>query len=329
VSSGDSRKHGPVRAGAFASLFLGAAIAAPPGVASQEAADLAARCAAGGGDATMSAVGAGAGRDLAGYVAILAGPGSAFPSQASTLGRRLGGSPRFGAVGGGAGISVLVPDLSDAAGARERSPFVPAAEVTLAVGVFDGLSVLPTVGGVFSVDLFGSGAFAFLPADQGFDGTVSVLSIGARVGLLRESFTLPAVTVSIARRFSGEVRFGDMDASDLAQVAVDPAITSLRATVGKDLFAFGVLAGVGWDDLDSATTLRATNGAGGFTLDTADVETSRRTYFLGVSRQLGILSWLSGEAGWVEGFEPVEGGASASPDAGRQLYGSLALALRL
>jgi hypothetical protein len=306
-----------------------AVVWAPAGASSQEAADLAAQCAAGGGDATICAVGAGAGRDLAGYVGILAGPGSAFPSQGSTLGRRLGGAPRFGVAAGAAGISVLVPDLSDAAGARERSPFVPAAEVTLALGVFDGLSVLPTVGGVFSVDLFGSGAFAFLPSDQGFDGTVPVLSIGARVGLLRESFTLPAVTVSVARRFSGELQFGNIDSGDLGQVAVDPGITSLRATVSKDFFAFGILGGIGWDDFDSATTLRATNGAGGFTLHAADVETSRRTYFVGVSRQLGILSWLSGEVGWVEGFEPVAGGASASPDAGRQLYGSLSLALRL
>jgi hypothetical protein len=306
-----------------------AAVWAPAGVSSQAAADLAAQCVTGGGDATICAVGAGAGRDLAGYVGILAGPGSAFPSQGSTLGRRLGGSPRIGVAAGAAGISVLVPDLSDAAGARERSPFVPAAEVTLALGVFDGLSVLPTVGGVFSVDLFGSGAFAFFPSDQGFDGTVSVLSIGARVGLLRESFTLPAVTVSVARRFSGAVQLGNVDSGDLGQVAVDPGITSLRGTVSKDLFAFGILAGIGWDDFGSATTLRATNGAGGFTLHTADVETSRRTYFVGVSRQLGILSWLSGEVGWVEGFEPVAGGASASPDAGRQLFGSLALALRL
>jgi hypothetical protein len=316
----------PARAAALALL---AAAWAPAGVSSQEAADLAAQCTAGGGDATICAVGAGAGRDLAAYVGILAGPGSAFPSQASTLGRRLGGAPRIGVAGGAAGISVLVPDLSDAAGARDRSPFVPAAEVTLALGVFDGLSLLPTVGGVFSIDLFGSGTFAFFPGDQGFGGTVSVLSIGARVGMLRESFTLPAVTVSIARRFSGEVQLGDVAASDLGQVSVDPGITSLRGTVGKDFFAFGVLAGVGWDDFGSATTLRATNGVGGFTLHAADVETSRRTYFVGVSRQLGILSWLSGEVGWVEGFEPVAGGSSASPDAGRQLYGSLALALRL
>jgi hypothetical protein len=309
----------------------------PSGVRAQDAEDLAAQCAEAGGGATLCPVGAGAARDLAGYVAVLAGPGSVLPSQASALGRRLGGAPRFGVSGGAAGISVLVPDLSDAAGARERSPFVPAAEVTLALGVFDGLSVHPTVGGVFSLDVFGAGAFVFFPSEQGFDGTLSVLSLGARVGLLRESFTLPAVTLSVARRFSGELGYGDVagntganvGASDLGEVAVDPGITSLRATVGKDLFAFGVLAGIGWDDLSSSTTLRATNGAGGFTLHTADVDTSRSTYFVGLSKQLGIFSWVAGELGWVQGFDPVTGGASASPDAGLQLYGNVALALRL
>lgn len=303
--------------------------AMPSGVRAQDAEDLAAQCTAAGGDARLCGVGAGTARDLGGYVTVLAGPGSALPSQASTLGRRLGGAPRFGMSGGAAGISVLVPDLSDATGAGERSPFVPAAEVTLALGVFDGLSVRPTVGGVFSVDVFGSGAFAFFPSEQGFDGTLSVLTLGARVGLLRESFTLPAVTLSVARRFTGELGYGDVTASDLGEVAVDPGITSLRATVGKDLFAFGVLAGIGWDDLSSATTLRATNGGGGFTLHTADVNTSRATYFVGLSKQLGIFSWVGGEVGWVQGFDPVTGGGGASPDAGRQLYGNVALALRL
>ncbi|MGE0161409.1 MAG: hypothetical protein AB7T31_18675 [Gemmatimonadales bacterium] len=304
-------------------------IAAPATLRAQDAGELAARCAAAGGDATLCAIGAGAGRDLAGYVGILAGPGSSLSGQASTLGRRLGGAPRLGASARVGGISALVPDLADASGSSTRSPFVPAVDVTLAFGLFDGLSVLPTVGGVFSVDVFASGGFVFFPADQGFDGKLPVLSAGARVGLLRESFTLPAVTLSVARRFNGDVVLGDVSAGDLAQVGADPGITSVRATVGKDLFAFGVLAGAGWDDFSSRTTLRASDGAGSFTVQAADVEDSRRTYFLGLSKQLGIISWISGEVGWVEGFEPVAGGASASPDAGRQLYGSVALVLRL
>src|SRR5688500_4850754 len=81
----------------------------PSGVQAQDAEDLAAQCAEAGGGAPLCPVGAGAARDLAGYVAVLAGPGSVLPSQASALGRRLGGAPRFGVSGGAAGISVLVP----------------------------------------------------------------------------------------------------------------------------------------------------------------------------------------------------------------------------
>ncbi len=286
----------------------------------QSAEDLAAQCAAAGGNATHCARGAGAGRDLAGYVAVLAGPGSAVPGQASTLGMRIGGAPRFAVSLRGAGVSVVVPDLLDTNGSRESSFFGSAAELTLALGVFEGLSVLPTVGGLFSVDIFGSASLPFYLPSEEVDRSVSVLSVGARLGLLRESFTLPAVTLSVARRFSGEVILEPLDL-----VGADPGITSLRATVGKDLFAFGVLAGVGWDDISSATTLRATNGA----VVTADVEASRRTYFLGLSRQLSVLSWISAEVGWMEAFEPVAGGAGASPDPGRQVFGGVSFVLRL
>jgi len=316
-------------ASAAAAMAVAALLHVAQDLAAQSAEDLAARCAAAGGDATMCAVGSGAGRDLAGYAGVLTGPGSTLSGQASTLGMRIGGAPRFGVSVRAAGVSVVVPDLTDAAGARTQSHFVPAADVTVALGVFEGLGVLPTVGGVLSLDVLASGGLAFFPAGQGFGGKLSTLSVGARVGLLRESFTLPAVTLSVARRFGGDVALGDVAAGDRAQVSTDPGITSLRATAGKDLFAFGLLAGVGWDDFSSETTLRATNGSGGFTQNTADVETSRRTYFAGISKQLGVLSWMSLEVGWVQGFEPVSGGASASPDPGGQVYGGLALVLRL
>ncbi len=295
----------------------------------QSAADLASQCATSGGDASQCARAAGAGRDLAGYVGVLAGPGAALSGQSSTLGMRLGGMPRIATSIRAAGLSVVTPDLTDAAGARERSSFVPAAEATLALGVFEGFSLLPTVGGLLSLDVVGSGSFLFFPDADGFDGRLEALSFGARVGVLRESFTLPAVTVSVARRFAGALRFGDVGGADLGEVLVDPSVTSLRATVGKDLFAFGVMAGVGWDDVSSQTTVRATNGVGGFTKHRASVDASRRTYFGGLSKQLGVLSWFSAELGWVQGFDPVTAGGGASPDTGRTWYGSVALVLKL
>jgi len=299
-----------------------------PGVRAQTAEALAAQCAAAGGDTTLCARAAGAGRDLAVYVGLLAGPGAELSGQASTLGRRLGGAPRIAASLRAAGVSVTRPGLASASD-PPASSFVPSAQATLAFGLFDGFSLLPTVGGFLSFDVMGSGSFLFFSEGDGFDGRVEVFSLGARVGILRESFTLPAVTVSASRRFAGALRFGDVAAGDLAQVVLDPAVTSLRATVGKDLFAFGVLAGAGWDDVSSQTRVRASDGGGGFTDHTAKVSGSRWTGFGGLSKQIGVIAWVSGEVGWTSGFAPVTTGGGASPDIGRSIYGSVALILKL
>jgi hypothetical protein len=277
----------------------------------------------------MCAVAVGAGRDVATDIGLLASPGAEVPGRGSALGRRIGGSPRFAPWIRAAGHSLTVPDLGDPTGAGEASFFVPALQGGIGVGVFDGFGVLPTVGGVLSLDLVAQGSFLFLPREQGFDGRVDVVSFGARVGLLRESFTLPGVTLSVARRLSGSVRLGDTAAGDGGQVVVDPSVTSLRATVGKDLFAFGVLLGAGWDDFSSETTARVTDGSGGFATVSSTLEMSRTLYFLGLSRQLGVFTWASLEVGWAQGLDAVEIGSASSPERGSTVFASLALLLVL
>lgn len=311
-----------------APLGLVALLWAPGDGSAQSASGLAGQCAAASGDATLCARAAGTGRDLAGYVGLLAAPGSELSGQASTLGRRLGGMPRMAASLRAGGASLVRPSLASVGG-PEESGLVSSAQATLALGIFDGFQVLPTVGGLLSVDVLASGAFLFLSGDDGFDGRAEVFSLGARVGILRESFTLPAVTVSASRRFVSALQLGDVGAGDLAHVRTNPAVTSLRATVGKDLFAFGVLVGLGWDDFSAETTVRASDGGGGFTSHTATIDGSRVTYFGGLAKQIGVIAWISGEVGWASGFEPVTAGAGASPDVDRTLYGSVALVLKL
>lgn len=301
---------------------------AAPTVA-QDGQTLAIRCdAQAGGDPTLCALAIGAGRDLMADVALLAGPGADVPGQGSALGRRIGGSPRFAGWIRGGGHSVVVPDLGGGT-AGEESFLVPGLHGGLGLGLFDGFSVLPTVGGVLSVDVFGQGSFLFFPEDRGFDGRADVFSFGARVGILRESFTLPGITLSVARRLSGSLRLGSTAAGDAAQVALDPSVTSVRATVGKDLFAFGVLLGAGWDDISSDMTATVGDGTGGLVSLTSEVEASRMLYFVGLSRQLGVLSWITGEVGWARGFDPVEIGSASSPERGSTLFASLALLLKL
>ena len=312
---------------AFAGVLGLAGWAAP--TAAQDAQTLAIRCDAEvGGDPVLCALAIGAGRDLMADVTLLAAPGAEVPGQGSALGRRIGGSPRFAGWLRGGGQSVVVPDLAGGT-AAEASFFVPGLHAGLGLGLFDGLSVLPTVGGVLSVDLVGQGSFLFFPGDRGFDGRADVLSLGVRVGILRESFTLPGITLSVARRLSGSLGLGSTSAGDAAEVAIDPTVTSLRATVGKDLFAFGVLLGAGWEGLSADLTATVGDGAGGLLTLTSDVDASRTLYFAGVSRQIGVLSWISAEVGWARGFDPVAIGSASSPDRGSTLFGSLALVLKL
>jgi hypothetical protein len=311
-----------------ASLGFALLLCTPGDGSAQSAEALAASCAAAGGDATLCARAAGAGRDLLGYVSLLAGPGAELSGQASTLGRRLGGSPRIGASLRGGGVSVVAPSLASVGGS-DSSPFVTSAQATLALGLFDGFQVAPTVGGVLSFDVIASGSFLYFPESEGFDGRTQAYSVGVRLGVLRESFTLPAVTLSASRRFVGALQLGDVGGTDLGEVTLDPGVTSVRATVGKDLFAFGVLAGLAWDDFSSETTVRASNGGGGFTTSTATLEDSRWSAFGGLSKQIGVIAWISAELGWTSGFDPVSAGAGASPDVGRTFFGSVALVLKL
>ncbi len=314
-------------------LGLLALLWAPGGGSAQSASDLAGQCVAASGDATLCARVAGAGRDLAGYVGLLIAPGAELSGQASTLGRRLGGMPRIAASLRAGGTRVVRPSL-DSVGGSEESGFVTSVQATLGLGLFDGVQVLPTVGGLFSLDVIASGALLLFSESDGFGGDgasarAQALSIGARVGILRESFTLPAVTVSASRRFVGDLAFGEVGSGNAAQVLLDPGITSIRATIGKDLFAFGILAGVGWDAFSSETTARVGIGSSAFIQRTATLEESRLTYFGGVSKQIGVIAWISGEVGWTTGFDPVNVGAGASPDVGRTTFGSVALVLKL
>ena len=130
----------------------------------------------------------------------------------------------------------------------------------IALGLFDGVRLFPTVGGFLSLDAFGRTAFLLLPESEGFSGGTRAYTAGVRVGIFREGFTIPGVSVSASRRFVGSVDLGGT--ADPSSVTVDPSVTSFRATVGKDLFAVEWLAGFGWDDFSGDATVRAADGFG-------------------------------------------------------------------
>lgn len=320
-----------IRRGASALMAVLTAVALPADAASQRVEELAAGCTSAGGAAPRCIELAVAARALQGHVGLLAGLGSEVAGSASTLGRRLGTTPRV-AVGARAGFAhVGLPDLADPGTepSRESTFILPSIRAGVTVGVFDGFSLLPTVGGFLGVDLLAHGSVVFLPAGEGFEGRATALTYGLRIGLLRESFTLPGVSISVARRSLGNVAYGSVASSGGGAVEVDPGVTSIRATVGKDLLAVGLLAGVGWDRYSGSATIHAATDGTDVSHTLSTFDNSRRLLFGGAAINFLVLQ-LSAEVGWAGGFDAVSGyrGAPFDPTAGT-LYGSIAFRLTI
>lgn len=255
-----------------------------------------------------------------------AGPGT-FVGSASTLGRRFGSTPRV-ALSGRVGLTRFpLPDFSQATiGSRKVN--APSLHGAVVVGLFDGFSPAPTVGGFLSVDLLASGDVVLLSGDDGFDGSSAAWGYGIRLGLVRESFTLPGVTLSATRRHGGSVA-ADGGSGGVPAVDLDVLTTSVRGAVGKDLVGLGFTAGIGWDRYESDGTLThrplpgetqpRTLGVNGFDSD-------RILFYGGVSRTFLVMQ-VAGEVGWARGFdEPRAELPGYDPDTG-SVFGTLSLRL--
>ncbi len=285
-------------------VWAAAALLGLAGSAGAQTADaLAAACTVQGGLPAPCAASAVAARALHGHLALLAGFGSEVSGTATTLGTRVQGGPRLSFAARLGAVDVDLPDLSDPAGSRETGSVVPAFHAEASVGLFDGVRLMPTVGGFLSLDVFGRAAFILLPESEGFDGGTTAYTLGLRAGVFREGFTVPGVSASVSRRFVGNVGWGRED--DPSVVVVDPGVTSIRATVGKDLFAVEWMAGFGWDDIDGDATVRAADGVGGSASVTSSVDASRTLWFVGASMTFGIVLNVAVEAGWADGHDPV------------------------
>jgi hypothetical protein len=293
---------------------------------------LAARCALTGASQTRCTELALTARALQGHVGLLAGLGSEVSGSAGTLGRRLGATPRV-SVGARAGFaSVRLPDLADQGiePSREASFIVPTLHAGVAVGLFDGIQLNPTVGGFLSLDLLAQTSVLFLPTGEGFDGSTTGYSFGARMGIFRESFTLPGIAVSLSRRNVGTVLYGDAQGAGGGSVEVDPNVVSVRMTVGKDILSVGVLVGIGWDRYSGAATIRAAADGGAVASESdSSFNHSQRLIFGGASLNFLILQ-LSAEVGWAGGFDDVTEyfGDQFDPTAGTA-YGSLAFRITI
>ncbi len=177
-----------------------------------------------------------------------------------------GGNPFLGATGGLGGFGhlgitlrlngtqVVIPDFNyNGVGttvAAHQVLFAPAPLVEGAMGIYRGLS-----GGNLAVDLLGSAQL--LPTNLIDDVHVDVTArrigsialgfgVGARVTLLGESATRPAVTVSVMRRSLPRIGIGSIPGGDSYQFASGLADLGYRVVVGKRFGALDLGAGAGW-----------------------------------------------------------------------------------
>ena len=257
-------------------------------------------------------------------IAVSAAGGNPTLGTSSTLGMRIASLPRI-AIAPRATVSHIELPAIDARDGPGSSSFVPVVAVDASVGVFRGIRLFPTVGGFGSIDAYGSVGRVFLPSEQGFNGGATTGALGVQLGILRESFTAPGITLTGTYRMVTDITAGD---ADLQETAGYYALENLsgwgaRGTVGKRVLLFSVTGGVGYDRYQSDVRMRFVDSLRGMTeIERNDFTTDRITAFANLGFTIVIVS-LVGELGWQQGSDPLIGASDLVEKHG--WYGGLAL----
>ncbi|HEX7119647.1 MAG TPA: hypothetical protein VF212_12705 [Longimicrobiales bacterium] len=269
-------------------------------------------------------------------IGLAATGGNPVPGTASTLGMRLGALPRFSVAGRATGVFADLPPVLDAGDTDDIGIFVPSLNVDASIGIYSGLSPAPTVGGVGSVD--GIASFGYLPlpgGDDGFEDAPWTWAVGLRLGILRESFTLPGISVTGMYRQIGDFEFGDPELrTDDAFFDMGVGIWSLRGAFSKRILFLGLTLGAAYDHYSSDLDFAFNDPSGAETdpirVTFEDFDNDRFALFGNVSWTLLILH-LVGELGWQSGADQVgvfPAGVDFDAEDGR-FFGSLALRLSI
>ena len=258
-------------------------------------------------------------------LSVLIAGGNPTLGSAGTGGLRLGLLPRVNAGVQLNTVFARFPDVragGNGAVTREFHAPTPALAATASLGLYNGVNLAPGIGGFGAVDLLGSAAwlpFRVQSADLAY-------GLGARVGLLRESFILPAASLSLVRHHLGRVGFGDvcpageistappggacLGGGDPAEFAFDLTTWSARAVVSKQLFGLGAAAGVGYDrsSSDMHFAVRVHDPEFGvtrvFRATPTDVSQGRWSLFANGSYSL-LIARVAVEAGWLQGGDAL------------------------
>lgn len=259
--------------------------------------------------------------------------GNPVPGASSTLGMRIGKIPRMTVSVRATGAFLNLQSLRGFPNARDDDEKGLARSLNLdaAVGLLSGWSLAPTIGGFGSVDLLASVGRLSLPDE--FTEAGKSWAVGARVGILRESFTAPGVSLTGMYRSIGDIRYGTPTgcpfvACDASYSLKDNSVTSVRAVVGKRLFVLGANAGVGYDRFSSQPDVQLAGiGEGTY----PELEQDRFTAFGNVAWTLLLLNIVV-EGGYQRGNGEFEAPLPSTHESRTQkstYYGSLAVRLAL
>ncbi len=136
---------------------------------------------------------------------------------------------------------------------------------------------------------------------------VTGYGIGARIGLLRETFTAPGISLSIVHKWFGRLQLGDLDADENSQLGIDMRALSFRGGLSKRFVALGVALTLGYDNFSSDVdfSLRVPGESFGAEVpvvpgsDPFDLDSGRFSAFLDLSYVALFVNFV-GELGWQE-----------------------------
>jgi hypothetical protein len=271
-------------------------------------------------------------------VGMAAAGGNPLPGTASVAGVRLGFLPRVTAGLRFTAVRMRLPDVNDRnfdVGGHESSDLVPTLNADVAVSAYSGM-MRGAAAGIGAIDLLlSAGVF---PGAGGIEGTAFAYGGGVRLGIVRETFGIPAVNVSAMVRRVGDVQIGracpatGLPCPDRGAGQLDFGVNdvSVRGTVGKRVGRVGLVGGVGYDRFtgsDERVTYSTTDF--GFT-QAEDVSEGRWSAFADLSIPLKVGA-VTFEGGWMNGGDPVPGfDAQSAYDPGSgTIFGSVALRLSL
>lgn len=234
--------------------------------------------------------------------------GSPVPGSASTLGMRLGSLPRFSMAGRVLVLPMELPPLPDRSVDHGSRVLAGGLSGQTTLGILPGWSPLPTVGGFLSLDAIVRLSWLLLPDGHRFDGGNVFGASGAlRLGLLRESFTLPGISFTGTYGVSTDFAFGDPGGSGDGYIEGELSTWGVTGAATKRLGPVGLTAGA---SLDRYT------GDVGFSYRGAPPGEQRAQAITDRYSAFGNLSWTflilhaSMEAGWQDA--PVPAGVPQS-----------------